>query len=517
MKSIFYAYTFFFSVSALAQTNYVSTYLDNPNIYAAQLHQLPWDESRLVQYRETVGSANLTYEIEEVTNSTISPVIPPQCSAINRPPVLVQDGYLIVGTTSQGNELLYFNEVNSTVFDLNMGIDGSDPEIWEKGGRLFVIAFDGAFRQLYEFDEATHAVTQITNNSISVNSVCAVWGDDVYYSTKYVNTLTGLDEYTLIKAAPTSGAYSHTFIQNIHIPSSMDHQVDWKSPQLMWGKLYMAAVDASVYINNSNTMGVMVVDPNDQVSAANITLPNFVGEFYLVEWDGKLVVYSPGHDQMFISSDGTSFSSVDVPVNGRLVECTVSENDQLYFICMYPDESREIFQYDNGFESKYAGDHIHFLSEQEGVVYASDFVDGDSSSILLVYTTMDVVDEVKMHPTFHSPYYNSSLMYNGMFTFLFGTDSVYGEHDIFQLTGSPSAGLDELTNDVIVYPNPVQSGAPVFIETDGEGEARLITVEGQQMTQYDLVPGTNTIDVSTLPSGVYLILFDNRAHRIVIN
>jgi hypothetical protein len=184
---------------------------------------------------------------------------------------------------------------------------------------------------------------------------------------------------------------------------------------------------------------------------------------------------------------------------------------------MYLDETREIFQYDNGFQSKYHGDFVYFLSEEEGIIYSADYVPGDSSSIVLLYTTMDVVDEVKMSPAYHPPHTNTSVMHEGFFTFLFRINGPAFDHDIFQLKGSPSANLEELNVDFSVYPNPVESGSTSFIRTNKEGEAQLLTLDGQKVSSFDVTPGANLIPCSQLPSGVYLISFENRTHRIVVN
>ncbi len=517
MRVVLFFFILLISGAINAQSNYVSTYLENPNYYASQLHKIPWDSTRLIQYRNSYDGGFPVLIMEDVTNGVITPIVPPLCSEIRSIPVIVDDGYLFAGETISGVELLYFDEVNSTVFDLNIGVNDSDPVIYELNDRVFVIAFDGTHKQLFEFDKSTHAIVQITNNSIDVNSVCAVWGSNVYYSTKFVNSINGLDEYTLVKAVPVVSGFDHFFVQNINIPTSADRYVDWKTPQLIWGKLFLAAVDVSPYSDDSNTMGISVILPNDQVSTANITLPSFGGEFSLVQWDGKLGVYCSEHNEFFVSSDGVNFDTEAVPSNGKLVECMVSENDKLYFNCMYLDETREVFQYDNGFQSKYYGDYVYFLSEEEGIIYSADYVPGDSSSIVLLYTTVDVVDEVKMSPAYHPPHTNTSVMHEGFFTFLFRINGPAFDHDIFQLKGSPSANLEELNVDFSVYPNPVASGSTSFIRTNREGEAELLTLDGQKVSSFNVTPGTNLIPCSQLPSGVYLISFENRTHRIVVN
>lgn len=518
MKTIFFLLVTLVTTShTFAQSNYVSTYLENPNIDAHQLHKLPWDDSRLIQYTRGNVNGYTQYTIDEVSNNVISPIVPPLCSSILKTPVLVDDGILIVGSTSSGIELVYFDEINSTVFDFNPGIDGSDPQIYTLNDHVFIVAFDGAYKQLFEFDKVTHTITQVTNDAISVESVCTVWGNDLFYRTKFSNSLSGEDEYNLMKATPTGSTYSYSLIQNINIPNSTERFVDWRSPQLIWGSLYLMAVDVSQVYSNTNSIGVMMVEPNDQVSTTSLVLPNFVGEFSLIQWNGTLGVYSDLHDLFYTSMDGSTFVSDVVPVNGKLVEYQVSENDKLYFNCLYIDETREIFEYNAGFQSKHVGGHLHFLHEENDILYYTDYSQLDSSSIVLIYTGMDVVDEVMMHLTFHPPHGNSAVIYNGLFTFLFGTDGFWGDSDIFQLTGSPSAGVNELSIDFSAYPNPLSSGESLFLRMDIDGVCEILTADGKVIKQLNLSHGTNVIETSSLSSGVYFVSFMNHTHRIVVN
>lgn len=517
MKLYSYLFTLLFTSVAYAQPNYVSTYLENPNINAFELHRLPWDETRLYQYTENSSSGNLFYTVDELAFNTITPVSPPLCSEILQAPVIVNDGLLFVGSTASGNELIYFDEINSTVFDLNPGLVGSDPFIYALEDRVFIVALNGMYKQLFEFDKTAHTVTQLTNDAISVESACAVWADDVYYRTKFVNTMSGEDEYTLMKASPSGNGYVQTFIQNINLPNSNDRCVDWRSPELIYGRLYLMAVDVSPITYNSNSIGIMAIDPNDQVSTTSLVLPNFEGEFKLVQWGGKLGVYSDFHDQFYTSTDGIIFDAEAVPINGKLVECLVAENDKLYFNCLYNNDTREIFHFDEGFQSKHEGEHLHFLHEENDIVYLTDYIESDSSTIILMYTEIDVVDEVKMHQTFHPPHGNTAVIFNGLFTFLFGTDGSFNDNDIFQLTGSPSAGVNELSVDLRLYPNPIEAGETIYLESNSDGTGKILASDGRLVKELAFAAGVNGINTSSLCSGVYTISFQNHTHRIVVN
>lgn len=520
MKFFYLILILFLSQGAFAQSNYVSTYLENPVINAFELHSLPWDETRLYQYTRNNGSGYEVFTIDEVAFNALSPVIPPLCSEILEVPQIIDDGLLIVGSTASGKELLYFDEVNSTVFDLNPGAGDSDPLVYTMNDRVFIVAFNGTTEQLFEFDQVAHTISQITNSSIPVQSVCAVWGDDIFYRLKFEDVANGADDYHLMKATLNVSSYVHDTIQSISIPSTPNRMVDWRSPQLFQGFLYFMTVN--VQINASTTssfpVGLISVDANNQVSTSSLVLPISDGEFLIVQWDGKLGVYSDLHEFFYSSTDGLNFQSDLVPVDGRLVESHVSENDQLYFTWLDNTGLREILEFDGGFQSKFAGEHLHFLSEHDNILYYSDYIQFDSSSIVLVYSNIDVVDEVKVYFAFHPPIMNASTMFNGLFTFLFGSENGFADdNDILQLTGAPSAGMEDITVESSIYPNPISSGDELFLESNSDGTGKVLTSDGRMLTTIKIHPGTNRIDTSLLTSGVYFISFKNHTQRIVVN
>ena len=150
-------------------------------------------------------------------------------------------------------------------------------------------------------------------------------------------------------------------------------------------------------------------------------------------------------------------------------------------------------------------------------MYLSDCIEYDSSSIVLMYTNMDVVDEVKMQPVFNSPYVNGAVTFNGLFTFLFGTGDSINDYDIYQLTGSPSTGVDELSVNLRLYPNPIEAGETIYLETNGDGTGKISASDGRLVEELDFEVGVNEINTSSLGSGVYTISFKNHTHRIVVN
>lgn len=519
MKAHVFLFSIFVSFAIQAQTNLYSTFLANPNLYAQQLVKLPWDESTLYQVTRDVNqsSGQFYYTIDDVSTGSIVPVSIPLIDEMRGEPTFVDDGILFAAIAGYGVELVYFDGVNSTIYDLNIGVGSSDPVIYELDDRFFVIANDGNNKQLYEFDKSTHLVGQITTGTVSVESVCAIWDDAVFYNTRSINTTFNEDEYELIKATPTVGGYSFTSIQTIGFPIDPNSTFDWKHPIVKDDMLYLSAVNVSSNLSMTWTVSIFAVFPDDQIHPVNVNLPSLSGEFKLFEWDGLICTYSDLHDTLFTSPDGINFTEYQIPAGNRLIEHHVSENGKLYFTSIHLDDSREIFEFDGSFVSKRDGEHLHFLLEDNDILYFSDYRDTDSSSIVLLNTGIDVLDEVKILVGSHSPYQKSAVIYNGLFTFLFSNGGFFGHHDIFQLTGSPSADVDEINLEISVFPNPVETGGQVTLRALRDGEVQLITSTGNILKRFNIVDGEAQFDTSFLSSGVYFISFENHTQRIVVN
>lgn len=500
-----------------AQSSYVSTHLENPDVNAVHLLTLPWDETRLYQLTVDVSTGFYMYTIDDVSYGTVVPLTIPLCSQVRGIPVVFDDGMLLPGNTTEGLELIYFDGNTSTVFDINAGNADGIPDIFELDDRIFVLGFDGSFRQLYEFSKVTHTLTKITNEQISVQAVCATWGADVYYSTFESDASTMQTEYSLMKASPNGNSFNISTIQAILTPNDPMRFIDWRSPVLKWGSLHLAAVNFHITGIQTSTMGVIIVDANSQVSTINQFIPINSGEFKLIDTPGALHIYSDGHNEVFSSSDDVTYSSTSIPANNYLKEHYVSDNGELYFMSLHPDDSYEIFRFENGFQSKHVNDHLHFLRKDSEVLYFSNYSQFDSSSIVLLYTGIDVVDEVNVNVGFHSPSIQSSVIFNGLFTFLFASGGVADDNDIFQLIGSPSAGMDDLSLETTVYPNPVSTGDDLFIESNSDGTGKVFTSNGRMLMNVTIHPGTNRIDTAMLTSGVYFIQLNGQMSRFVVN
>ncbi|PHR28179.1 MAG: hypothetical protein COA38_12570 [Fluviicola sp.] len=520
MKSIFYIFAILITSGIYAQSNYVSNVMDNSYGEYVFLYELPWDQSQLIQIKKEVvqsPSFQLIYKFETISNGTSTPFNIPFCAEVSTEPLFLDDGILATGTTPlNGVECVFFDGINVIEFDLNQGNGDSDPFLTVVDDRVFIIANDGNVKQLYEYDQVAHTVTKITNGLIDVKNVCASFGNDVYYSVEYANVSAMQFEYNLYKASLNIGVYTYSNIHSVDIPFGPSRYFYWRNSVNKDGKVFLTQESISFTSGELSDLKVISIDQNDQVETVHQVLPTEKDELKLFEWDDAIWAYVYYQNELYKSTDGLSFT-LNVDSGLKLItNHHVTENNKLFLDLYIPvSDIHEIAAHYGILQTIYTGDHLHFLLEDNGVVYFSDWIWYDSSSIVLIHTAFDVVEDIYIDQADHSPVHNASLVHNGEFTFLFSY--AFADIDVLKLTGSPSAGVNELSIDFSAYPNPLSSGESLFLRTDIDGVGEILTADGKVIKQLNLSHGTNVIETSSLSRGVYFVSFMNHTHRIVVN
>jgi hypothetical protein len=85
-----------------------------------------------------------------------------------------------------------------------------------------------------------------------------------------------------------------------------------------------------------------------------------------------------------------------------------------------------------------------------------------------------------------------------------GTEIAFGDSNYYYF--HTALGIDELKvpmEGIVVYPNP--SSDKITIETPVRGHLFIHNLNGQQLLHQEIAEPTTTVDVSTLPSGVYVV------------
>lgn len=85
--------------------------------------------------------------------------------------------------------------------------------------------------------------------------------------------------------------------------------------------------------------------------------------------------------------------------------------------------------------------------------------------------------------------------------------------DKFRVIESTQLNINELKNQIVVYPNPTSSSLSIMGYSSGSNY-ELISSIGRVIQKGEL--SNNVLDVSTVPSGIYLLLIDGCAKRVEI-
>ena len=98
-------------------------------------------------------------------------------------------------------------------------------------------------------------------------------------------------------------------------------------------------------------------------------------------------------------------------------------------------------------------------------------------------------------------------------------DGQYYDSCIVNVTGDVSIAEATSAGSVRMYPNPVVDGKLTVTLAEGSQgvQAEVYTVQGVRAGSYRLTGGENTIDVSHLPSGIYIVKVGNATKKAFIN
>ena len=82
------------------------------------------------------------------------------------------------------------------------------------------------------------------------------------------------------------------------------------------------------------------------------------------------------------------------------------------------------------------------------------------------------------------------------------------EYDCDNLTSTISP--DEMDKAYTIYPNPVLNALYVESEHPDRSELKIVDITGRVIHSADILPGTNTMDVSGMPSGYYMVIVNGK-------
>jgi hypothetical protein len=100
-----------------------------------------------------------------------------------------------------------------------------------------------------------------------------------------------------------------------------------------------------------------------------------------------------------------------------------------------------------------------------------------------------------------------------------GGNGVYSTSDIqkmyFETTATETPSIADNCNDLIVYPNPTQGLIYFKNLPDQTSTIRISTINGVQVFVGRIASSVQSIDLSFLAKGVYLMIIDNKTVKLI--
>ena len=133
-------------------------------------------------------------------------------------------------------------------------------------------------------------------------------------------------------------------------------------------------------------------------------------------------------------------------------------------------------------------------------------------NVTVVAATMDTTTRVEISEA-ELPYiWNGMEYYESGFYLVTKTNSEgCSFSEILELTVRTTAVIDELSVPVSIYPNPAYK--LIYIEADVEMKLTITNKLGQLVSEKEVIPGMNSIDVSSWNTGIHFLHFSNATAR----
>jgi hypothetical protein len=511
------AVLFTFSISAQVADYYHDG--DEPNVQV--LFEFPTDPSRLLQCRYVPGTGQfLEYSLEEITNGVLSQITVPSCTQITSLPIEVAGGLVFSGLTqNNGNELFFFDGVNSNMFDLNPGIDGSSYiGINNIDGEIFFNANDGIGFQAYKFIDGT-TVEQITFSTEFVAGVSAVWGNAIYYSEQTYDAVLSTYTFSLKKALWNGIDYDYSFIKDVEV--GIGYQCFWGAPVIKWNKLFLSEVIIDYQQLFPNTYRVISVTDTDVAATLHDTVTTENSTVNIFEWNNDVYFYLSSQNEIYRSQDGLTFSVEETLTGGDVItQMKIADGKVFFIVSNFANITSELVRYDGTFTSIHSADYLKISIDNNGLLFVSDF-NFNTDDLYIHYITIsnDALNSVFVGDGNVSFYEGGALFFDDKYTFIFDN---YGggnaSSDVLQILGI--ASLDEVAvTSVSIFPNPILIGGAINVEVDIQSHYQLLTVEGKIIQSGAFAQGGNSLQFGEgegMVSGTYLLVINNAPYRIVI-
>jgi Neuraminidase (sialidase) len=85
----------------------------------------------------------------------------------------------------------------------------------------------------------------------------------------------------------------------------------------------------------------------------------------------------------------------------------------------------------------------------------------------------------------------------------------------FETSSTAIEEVNTASNSISIYPNPATNSITISKSTSESTDGYIYNITGKTMMKLNLTNQSNTIDISTLPSGLYFVLLDNQSTKFI--
>lgn len=494
--------------ASYAQT--VNQIYDHDTTDLTQLHNMPFDESRLlVVSGYPFSSGGLTYhELDQGTAQLIDLSFP-NVDTIRSFPKFTDDKiFFEASVTGAGKEIVAYDGTSVFIFDITPGPGSSHSRLIEFEGEIYAIANLGTFRQLYRYTETGSPTFELVSGETDADVVDFIARrNNAYYYTTF-NPTTGRK----IKVTTDNGG---TLTHSLITPTSYQESVG--DVVLLNNDIYFLS---NQYTTLDASYRVDKIDINNNITTHYYETAGNISSAKLLAYNGDILYYrtEPGSGEILnISVAGQSFTQIAIdPIQYNLIGNHVVQNGKLF---IYGDQyilnvssNTPVPVIEDGFfiqitPAYQTNDAFYVYEISPNTAELSGIIEVSSLTNQLI--TYPVATEAG-----YMDFTTKMVENNGEVAFIFRTNGSASSTDIYSLASLLSTNENVLAH-FDAYPNPVSNGT-LSLDAPQTGDLIISNIEGQRIASVMLHAGINTIDLSHVSSGVYLLHYGNTVQRILV-
>jgi len=523
MKVLF---TFFLIGLCLPVNNYFAQSVvktndfENDSLY--ELHAFPNDPQKMLGVQRVFGWSDYDISFLEINENTSTHIDFPMLTKITSLPVEFNNKIVFTGLSpTRGEELLVFDGLNTTLFDLVPGSNSSKPTIQKNGDRLFVVAKVGSKRQLIELNNDNSLEFLSNETSKDVYQFVSEQDDNIYYSLKNYDpiTLYSADSIIdLVKLNENTSTRTDIFSligRDIFYPLVFNNNLYLDLRHTYPSGTGDVFRNTLIKVENDDSYEIMIQD-----SAIN------QGYFELLSFENRMIILPYGEKEIMSTLDGNVIDTIyTAGLYDNILDAT-AVGTECHFISDNGSNHTLISLKNGIFSTKYIFDfHGHFLtSKQNSSYYVTVPLHNDMSGeayLLEFDQTNNSVDsffitDMCVHPPYFFGDHHGALWQGNSINFIYGHMMDSASQDIYRF--DTSLGMESLSlinEDFLVYPNPVD-GDEIWISSEFGGQITVSTIDGKIIERKEIEKGKTELPISHLPSGTYIIAINGVTRKILI-